>query len=824
MTTPPAAKPAPELLLDDDEASPWLTNLVLLIVVLALGAWVWQGEGEIVVLEDRPQDGQLVFASYQFHPFQAVGITLERGAEKVELSRKVSEAEARGDYSEQRTAAGHTAPTGWQMSSPVADRGDDTMIHRLLNRVERAKFTLKVEGEEAQRYPFGEPTARLSIARKEDRAPLAFELGTPRGGSVPLRLVPPGPVPRVYLVPEELHTELTLAAWNWRDKTLFQLKLEEVRAAELAVAAQGPGAQGPGAAQVRLRVTRGTRGWRVGDATGDVADKDEAEGLVEAVRLLQAVSVEKDGAAAQDLAALGLAPPQATVSLWRADGEPRVLELGAFVPGRVKERYARLRDRPGTVYAVQAAVLEERAQKPEAGYLGRELFPVEGKLDAVSRLGAEPRGGPRWQVFKQKEVGWRFEGPSEALQYLCDQPAVEERIKGLLKLEIRERLPADGDRAALGLSPPALSIELFEGDYRHVVHVGAQREPGIYVVERPLPRPEQGQPPVVYRYTAELGALPADLAEAPLELLSRRVFAASSFEARELSFQDREGKLVKRAHWLPTQPQNPQGMHEWRIEGEPAADGEAFKAFMKSFDEVNAQRWVARREGADLARYGLDRPAKLTIKVVSFAGGARQLVDMVLLLGDRVGETSVYAMTPTGPAVALIDALFLDRVYLGFSKRQELGAVDVWSVRRVRVERDGVPAWEAEKSGVNWRWGGEWRLEGEEGLMPQDAYGPLEKLLESERELGKLQVASPEPATPQRLKETGLDRPRWRITIGEGEGKVTLLVGDRIKEREVWAMVEGKSDLGVFFDEPLLRLAELIQRQPGPPPFPTPRD
>ena len=810
-----AAPPPPPL---EAETNPWVTNLILLVAVVALGAWVALGEGQTrSSVEISQVEGQVFSEAFAYKtPFNVIGVEIQRGEETVRITREPKESDL--THMDQ-TEEGQRAPTGWQMTSPVEDRGDDQQIFRLLKRIETDRIGRKpLTGKPALEQLAGfTPALKVTITRREGLAPFSFELAEPIGGEVALRLVGEAYADRLYYLPLALHQELTRPSWTWRNRTLLSGEEEAVREVSASVA---------NVASAGVTLLRAPGGWRVGGAEGDLAEPAKVTELVETLRALGAASIEADAPDAAALERFGLASPQVVLRLRTEQGEDS-LELGDWIEGRVKERYGRLASRPSVVYGVPAASLDALVKIPARDYLDPVLFPVLAKVEGVSALGAEV-GETRWKVEDDKDAGWRFVEEGDPA---CDKTAVESLISALLELKIRERL--DAPAAELGLAEPGVKLELWERDYRHVITIGDQLETGVFAVERLLPNPAgPDAPPVAHRYAVEIGALVADLAAGPLDLLSKRIFQASSWDARQIVVKDREGEVLLTAKWLPKDPANPQGQMEWRVTGQPDADPEAFKAYMKNFDDLNAQRYVARSAGAELADYGLERPERFEIEVETFEGSERKRVARTLLLGDRVG-TSVYAMAEGGRSIGLIDASFRDRIAKGFGKQHVLLRLDVWGVREVSVERDGVMAWSAVKPSANWRWDAPWKFACEEGLMPQAAYGALEDLLEGQFET--LRISRTEPATRTRLAETGLDAPALRITIrsrGETEAEPSehvLLIGATRGERERWAMLEGGEVLGVLFDKPVVDLERLIRAQPGPPPFPpaepaTPRE
>ncbi|MBL4844731.1 MAG: DUF4340 domain-containing protein, partial [Planctomycetes bacterium] len=804
---PPSDRPQGTV---EDERSPLTTSLILFVAVVGLGLWAYFGEGSAAPPPKAEDHG--IFpreTSYAFHPIQVVGIHLQRGQESVRFSRVPTEAEKLGKKT--TTEEGHTAPINWQLTEPVADRGDDTQIFRLLNRIQHSSWVFRLEDASS----FGETTVVVQLERKEDWPSMTLTFGTPIGGQVGMTVEMLDRPTRHFRIKDPLHTELTRPNWVWRRKVLFEVPLAEVGAVRATLRTE--------AGEQTIGVSRGVRTWRVDSPTGDLADRGKAEELVEAIRLLRGATIHDDQVEPQELEALGLKAPYATLTIDRLGHEPARLFLGNSHPERKEERYALLESRPKVVFTVRTVTFDVALRRKRELYLSRRLFMVEGGADAVSAIGAEvsaegPRALLRWRV-ERKEEGWRL--LDEGASPLAAKSEVDELSRALLGLRIGERIESP-DLAALGLDAPTHRIELFEDEYRHVVEIGNKLEDGSYAVRRLISHPTQGQPPLSFVYLVRLGELLERLETADLRLLSPQIYAASSWDAQLVELKEADGTLSERVKFTPSDPAQPQGPKEWISETNPASfDDVSFKSWLKLFDRFNVQRYVARQKGAALKSYGLDAPRTLTIWVNGFENGKRVMTPQVLQIGRSEGE-SVYVMAPGGAAIGLVDERFLKKIYRGFDKGEVLWEVDPFYTSSVRIFRDGLLALQMVKPGNNWLWGArEVRRP-----LPVSARRALERLLLDDV-VGRVVLHKTEAITPERLAKTGLDRPRWRVEIKTrppgGDPKVHVLViglgaGG---EDSVWARAESGETLGVYAG--LRAIRSFLKRAQPPPPFPPKR-
>lgn len=795
----------------EDERSPWATSLILLVAVVGLGLWAYFGEGGAPppsgsnVVEIFPRE-----TVYAFSPMTVVGIELERGEEKVAFTRVPVPGEDEGKPT--KTEEGHTAPINWQMTQPAQDRGDDTQIFRLLNRVQYARRELKLEDAST----FGETSIVLRLDRKEGFDDMTLTFGTPIGGQVGVKVEMDQRPTRYFRIKEDLHTELSRPSWVWRRKVLFEVPLKEVQGVQALVRTE--------AGQQTLGVTRGPRTWRVDSPSGDLADRGKAEELVEAIRLLRAATIHSDQAEPKLLGELGLDQPWATLTVTRlGKEEAERLRLGDQVPERKEERYALLESRPQVVFTVATSVFETALRRERSLLFSPRLFMVEGGADAVTAVGAEvsgtaPEPSRRWRV-ERKEEGWRF--LEESSSPLADKSSVDELVKVLLERRIGERLDSP-DLTALGLSTPTHRIELFEDAFRHVVEVGLEQPDGSHAVRRLLQNPDPKGEALGFVYTVRLGDLLGRLETAQLKLLSPQIYSASNWDAQKVELLAADGSLVERVTFAPSDPAHPDGPKRWVPERNPGSfDEESFKSWLKLFDRFNVQRYVTRREGVDLKTYGLDAPRRLTIWVSGFKDGQRVQTPKVLLIGKNEGE-SVYVMTPEGVAIGLVDERFLRKLYRGFDKGEVLWEVDPFDTVAVRFFREGLLALDLGKSSArNWIWG----IKERRRQPPDELRNVLEDVLLDDV-VGRVVLHRSEPVTPKRLAETGLDRPRWRIEVrtkplsGKPAERHALLIGGSAGGEATWAMKEGGDTIGVYVG--LRALESFFERAQPPAPFPAP--
>jgi hypothetical protein len=711
--------------------------------------------------------------------------------------------------------------TRWRLEKPVADEADHAEARRVINALEWLEANPILEGQDAKDYPFGDVALKVSIERKDQKAPIAFEVGPEKLGKRPVRVAGDE---RVFMVGKETYDNLAAETWKFRNKQLVQVAMARIDRAILR--SQDPKA-GPGVPPRELALTRHDGSWRLGatDALAkgaEFAERPQVDELLGAAVGLRAAALKQDGADAAALAALGLAedaprggslflehvlqaaPPASTEpgapppAPAKDEAEKVTVLLGDEVPGKAGQRFARLAGK-ATVYEVDATALKPALERDPAAWRSDVVFQLGGNAGTVAAIGVKLPDGAEVGLEK-REGAWRFDQKSGGAT--ADASGIDALVRDLIDLRIKERLAplagAGQDLKALGLDPPTMAIRVIEEDkLQRELQVGKPVEgtPGRYHCLRPdVP----GQVVLV-----DLSTLPSRLQDAPLELLDRSMFTASHWDALEVTISDPTGKVL-----LEARKSTDQGaVREWKVTGQADASNDTFDGFMRSaFETVKTDRYVAKDSPEARARFGLDKPTKVTVVVETFKDGKKEKVPQTLLVGARQGDR-VHAVPETGPAIGLIDASFLDRVARGFAKGTVLLEHSRWDANGLTVTEAGKTLLAVKKPGENWKLG--------DGTLVDEK--EVEELLSA---LEKVEVTKAEPRTPARLAETGLDAPARVVTVtlrgfdGKPETTKVLQVGKRASDREVFVTAEGSDQLGLLFDDPLRKVDAFITKHP----------
>jgi len=217
----------------------------------------------------------------------------------------------------------------WRMVAPAPWRGDDSVIDTLLSDLSflRAESFVDDELDDSQaglETPVFE--ASLDLASSE---PLHFALGSFVGAT---GRVARGRDGLLFRVSQELLADLPRRLIDYRYKQLSNFESPEARSIALIFHPPGPG----GAVTVSMERTE--EGWTA--TSGEALAAGMTSRLVRELAGLKAVDIVAESMGAQELAALGLSPANATFRVFGAPGEdgkaPLLCEilLGTADPSR----------------------------------------------------------------------------------------------------------------------------------------------------------------------------------------------------------------------------------------------------------------------------------------------------------------------------------------------------------------------------------------------------------------------------------------------------------------------------------------------------------
>ncbi|HEX2253689.1 MAG TPA: DUF4340 domain-containing protein [Thermoanaerobaculia bacterium] len=466
--------------------------VVLLVLVLALGAFIWFYERELPGSEEREEMAGRALPGLLSDQVRA--LTLERpGEEAVLLVRAEPAVEtSSGDDGELETA-GSAAPAAaagaadaeplWRYAAPkrfAGARADGQVVEDLLSALAALERTRSLDEHDPASVGLAPPrlllTLELAGGERQVLAvggevPASNDMVVARGGS---EGGDGGGFEEAFLVDRSLWTDLDREPGDWRSRQVFPGRRAEIERVSLL---------GNGAEVVLVR--RDTGAFWVGQPVDDLADRRAVDSLLDA---LVGLRVSRFLEAGQDLGALDLAPPRGVVTVEAGGGEPFRLEVGAPAPeggGHVL--------RAGTSLLVAEtplvrSLLQSPQQWQSRSLTERQIFEIE----EIEVRGAAAPGEPL--RIERAGTDWRRGG--ETIRYT----PVADLLFALIEARA-ERLEV---AAALGLRKPERVIRLT---------ARPQGAASAVVEEIALHPPRDGVVPATVEGRAWALLLPADAVE-----------------------------------------------------------------------------------------------------------------------------------------------------------------------------------------------------------------------------------------------------------------------------------------------------------------------
>jgi hypothetical protein len=411
------------------------TLLVLLVIVLGLGAFIWFYERELPSSEKRAEREKRVLADVEKEDVAAVTLQGEKGTvrlERVEGPKPVKEEKEDGEEAEEE----ETPEVEWRIVQPLEARADTFAVDRFLDAVITLEKTRTIEDADRKAVGLDKPRATVRLATEEGEKVLQLGAGVPTGGSL---IAGVEGRDDAYVVSDSILFELDKDPGEWRDRTIFRGDRDEVSRITLS------GANG------RVVLVQRPDGFWIEAPIKDRADRNLVDGLLSELTGLTAERFVDDPG---PLPELGLAPPRGAVEVAAEGQAPVRIELGA--PAAAGEAspegemagalaYARA---GGTVFETRTR-LAESANRPPAdwralGLSGLEVHDVESATIKEGNATIElTRAGTDW---KRGDTTISYLPVSDLLFALTDARA--------------ERLLTPAEAKELNLANPALTVTL----------------------------------------------------------------------------------------------------------------------------------------------------------------------------------------------------------------------------------------------------------------------------------------------------------------------------------------------------------------------------
>ena len=360
------------------------TLLILLVLVLGLGAFIWFYERKLPSSEERVELGKKVF---QLEKDDVTAVAIDSGKGTVRLER------VGAPPAKPKEKGGITTEPSveWKITRPLAARADAFAVDRLLQAVTGLEKTRTLDQADPKAVGLDKPRATVRLTTRDGEKVLKLGAEVPPGGEL---IAGVGGERKVYVVADSILSEVDKQPGEWRDRLLFRGDREAIQRITLTGSAGGP-----------VVLARRPDGFWIEGPAPDQADRDLVEGLLSdlagltADRFLEASQVPADA---------GLNPPRGAVEVSFSGGTPPVrIDLGFAVTGGAAPEgqpsgelsYARIGD---TVSQVRTR-LGESARRAPADWRARQLsaFEVHQIESATVRDGGAAveltRAGTDWK-------------------------------------------------------------------------------------------------------------------------------------------------------------------------------------------------------------------------------------------------------------------------------------------------------------------------------------------------------------------------------------------------------------------------------------------
>jgi hypothetical protein len=413
-----------------------LRNTIILVVIAA-GLYCYMRFYETKQLttdQAEEQSGHVVTLDQD----KIDGITITNNETKIELRKRNNQ---------------------WQMDDPVKDRADDAAVSQLLTSVDSLQkdTTLKPDGsskDEVRDLGLVKPNVTLQLLGQDAPPEILFGKDTAIEGKGYIRL---GNSDDVYVVANDLKSQLTKPADDFRDHRLSDVAATQVTKAEIKTAAG------------EIELQKNHDHWQINrpiKARGDDAKISDLVSQTLNTRVNAFVGSDQAGAAAT---ALNDAAGSVTFAAEGVD-KPLVMQISKPIEKNGQSVYAKLstRDAPLILSGSVSAILDTKPNDV------RDRHLIRLDLDTVDRIHVAPAGAPEILLVRKGE-NW-------TIKSLNDKPANSGAVQGMagaLQNQIVTAFVSDvaTDLPKYGLDAPQLKVTFSSYASENTAETQAGEEP-----------------------------------------------------------------------------------------------------------------------------------------------------------------------------------------------------------------------------------------------------------------------------------------------------------------------------------------------------------
>lgn len=515
------------------------------------------------------------------------------------------------------------AGDGWEMLEPVKTRANSGAVNEVVTGLATVRVDREIDANPSKPSDFGldPPEAFVTIEVTGQAAPLTLAVGgkSPTGVWVYAR---EGSKPVVVAIGDSVSRDVTRPVAEFRDRTLFAFDRRNISAIDLDI----------DGSKMTIEAEEGGK-WRIARPGPYRGDADMITGMLDS---LASVTVKEFLASPKSLATYGLDTPS-RVTLWLGkdkDRTSKTLLLGK-VDAAKKGVYVQ---RQGE-QEVLLAPSETLDKLPKTVAAARDKVVFAYAYDKVNRVEIESAAGT--VKLERDGINWNITAP-EALK--ADTGAVNGLLWRIRDLRASGFLDESAASVARYLSKPDVTLKIWEEGAKEPRTLLLGLSKAVKVGEPTGVAAPSAKGPVFIVEAKGIG----DLSTTATDLRDKSVVA--SFDMKEvkrvrLSVGDKRLLLERR------------GEDEWRVLEPSKGPAKEIKVTGLLLT-LRALKWkeIAAADGADAARFGLDKP-EVEIAVLKADG-----TEMAGLAIGRTDPKLSYVRGKSSPAIYAVDPKLLEDI------------------------------------------------------------------------------------------------------------------------------------------------------------------
>jgi len=400
-------------------------TLVALLIFAVLLAWVLTQERGRV-----PEEGEI----FRLSPQQIVKLEVNQDDNRLVLERHDQQ---------------------WHLIEPLQGLADSDKVDRMLESLVQIKPG-KRENMDLTRPDYGldEPVLTVTFQTRAGRA-TTIKLGAKTGTGDDHFATITGR-PELYLIKTSFKTALEKSADDLRDKTLVDLKKEDVRKLKI---------ERPETTIVAERIGAGDEyHWQLHQPVDTAADHFAVEGVVDGIIRARAADFADRP---DDLSSVGLDKPQAIVSLTTKDGQEQRFHIGKQIEREVPKEYGEGTEQKRVVYVdIQQRPQLLLVQEDLLNQVSKSLFDLRDKTildfakEKILQVKIQSKQKLNFTASKNEDGEWILQAPAGMK---ADSSKIDDILWDLDRLQaaaFEKEQPEQGDLMEYGLAVPHTVITL----------------------------------------------------------------------------------------------------------------------------------------------------------------------------------------------------------------------------------------------------------------------------------------------------------------------------------------------------------------------------